>query len=1455
MAQYIEKFEGGGSPKIKPLVLERYDEQVPVINVLKLLDNNEDLRKEYYAEQIQLKSGRKPKKEELEYLDKNFRERREALESGRLVLKTGDQSDDSKALLSNKEFKTGIDLDSINQSWMNKAFQKAPSTKKEQESKSKYDPNKGISVLINRELFNGRDTFDPEFINIDNDYNEETGKRGISKRLTELVRVTPIAASKARDTYNMTDDQYSALQQAVQKFSNAISDGQFTDNERIALSNLGLSPDMYLYTGLKYGDDDSESEPEKSELDQLKEEYLKQQQQVALNKLRHYNELQSVEADPNNVLDLSKYSLPYTEPSLSDRGKIVHDKYWTNAVKAMEGYFPNNNIYAKGNDWWELKNDNFGIPTYLSFTDKDGNTWDLIGKDMTNGQKLLRLLNMMYKSPGANIIQNDGRMVLQVNNGVVTLFDYNKQQLQDVPVRQIPSLFNQLYPDEVSAASIAFQKEGGILKAQQGMFLAPMDNYDQALKEYDQAQKKKKEDEIKKKAEKQGRTVEQYEKAQRQVGEGLTAVDKARMAAIAVDLGSVVASLTGVGSIAGGAAGAVGSLIDFGADLADDSVTASDMWKNLGVGLGLSAIGLIPTVGAVGKFGKTISKVVKYAPKLLTLATAGTIALDTDVQKSLKKFSDISLDNISNPTEWFKKNKVTNDDLRNLAIAFGAVTGITRAGINSGKKAIVKAGTKKTPIGESYSIDTKNGKININKETYNQFQKTESLEEANKILKGLQDQSENSIIGSRKYKVVGPREKFDKNVLKTTKQGTKYEIDSNQTTLGKWILGDINNRWHDSGMILHNLNNPIILGTPSGIFFKKEVTSPEAASTTVARTVSKSMSRVKPGHGPTARSILPYGTTNQTRNMGMPRSYAIGNYKSLEQINKIKPDPNRTISVPYLDPVSGAGEIKILPNGNKIFVAFKEGGKLDFFKNGGILKGADGLVVPDILKDKGVTDIYSVVVWDPTRKQYVKQGDNYILQNRTTNATDSKYNSSLYVPENEQGTIEGYIPGKHQSAADLENTVGYQTFNNILRTNRDVLKMWLDGYAKYRGKGADRRIMRHHREDGTWDLDNGVIDDVMALRTDTKFGGAHDVNQGITYYLEGDPNTYYNLSDEELKNFDIVDNNEWDEGGLVHKYMLKLKNSNPQENSQKNSQNPQEIPQDSKTPIEGYSKTYGNGEIPNDKDNERTYPYDLTELKLRLLSDGKLWNVLKHNKDIWNTKRDSLLFTTKQPFELQSPVYENYYATIQGLNKQGQTRFLGNEAITSDIDKVLAFKGDLNRQANNIAIQTAIANNEKREQTSEIARKYQDQNKQLRTEVANYNREAGAKHIAMLGQLRSDYLLKRANAISGRITEEQQRDYAKLQEIRGFKSGIIKDRADLIYNNKVREALLAYQEARKNLKPGQSPYDLQEYKDLLAIQSSAGIDRDNYINSELGNLYGITGYNPFKVSVLSKYKS
>ena len=175
---------------------------------------------------------------------------------------------------------------------------------------------------------------------------------------------------------------------------------------------------------------------------------------------------------------------------------------------------------------------------------------------------------------------------------------------------------------------------------------------------------------LKKEASKKDMSVDQYRNSNRHIfdnGKGettLSKADKARMVSIGADIAGLLASFTGVGTVANAGTGLVSLGSNLYADI-EDGMDAGDVAKNLAVNSGLALAGFIPG----GNSFKIARNLVRIAPKVLAVCAASGVLLDKNVMQSWEKA-------INSGSE----NRLTVQDWKNISSTLTAVHSLTAMG-------------------------------------------------------------------------------------------------------------------------------------------------------------------------------------------------------------------------------------------------------------------------------------------------------------------------------------------------------------------------------------------------------------------------------------------------------------------------------------------------------------------------------------------------------------------------------------------------------------------------------------------------------------------------------------------------------------------------------------------------------------------------------------------------------
>lgn len=144
----------------------------------------------------------------------------------------------------------------------------------------------------------------------------------------------------------------------------------------------------------------------------------------------------------------------------------------------------------------------------------------------------------------------------------------------------------------------------------------------------------------------------------------LSAQDKARLASIALNLGSVVSNAAGF-TPASAVSGLLGTLTQAGADFTDDNVTFGDAASNLGLGLVSDAMALVPGAGAASKAAKILKTA---APFMGLYGTVLTMSNMPNYAASLKRVYENGIHN------------ATSEDILEAARGITAATGMLFSG-------------------------------------------------------------------------------------------------------------------------------------------------------------------------------------------------------------------------------------------------------------------------------------------------------------------------------------------------------------------------------------------------------------------------------------------------------------------------------------------------------------------------------------------------------------------------------------------------------------------------------------------------------------------------------------------------------------------------------------------------------------------------------------------------------
>lgn len=235
---------------------------------------------------------------------------------------------------------------------------------------------------------------------------------------------------------------------------------------------------------------------------------------------------------------------------------------------------------------------------------------------------------------------------------------------------------------------------------------------------------KEKENAQKERAKNENLTIEQVKDREKKVFEDqLGGDDWTRLASIALDLTSAgTAYIPVAGTAISAATGLASTLANFGADIFDESTTQEQMWRNLGMGLGMDVIGLIPGLGSSAKASKIAKAIHKLKPLKKGIMLALQATASRDILNTIPSFDKA----FTNPKE------LTAEDLRQISIGLQALIGLHR-----GKRGSVER-NRYTLTNTSASIPNKSGtQSSISVDQLKELRKQKGYDKQNEYFKNL----------------------------------------------------------------------------------------------------------------------------------------------------------------------------------------------------------------------------------------------------------------------------------------------------------------------------------------------------------------------------------------------------------------------------------------------------------------------------------------------------------------------------------------------------------------------------------------------------------------------------------------------------------------------------------------------------------------------------------------------
>lgn len=500
---------------------------------------------------------------------------------------------------------------------------------------------------------------------------------------------------KDRETY------ISKLRAAAQNLENG-----YNSEDVIALNQAGIGNEFlskFFATG---------AEQKKTEVQQAAEDLMKiQQQQQAQEIIDRRNQLQ-YEADRDKFFSQYQASNPFQsrEPSIPLPLSYTRQAVEEAAIKKFNAD-PNNKEAVR-----EAIRQYINIPQLSKFIRGKSNLilqdgTDITAQHITNNLDLAAqadlFINPMYLDEQGKSILPNGYYVLpgseDYDNWTYIAYNPNTRQYQEQSMLLNDELKKRTAYSEYDKRN---KKSNEAQKHQLGGTFEDMES------RRNKAQEEKQK--VEQKSYATGRTKEQIESDQAPHTEWSKA-DLLRLGAIGGDVASLIASMTGVGSVASAGIGMASTAANQAADMAEGMGFLESLGNNA-VSYGLDALSLIPFARAA-KIPKTIKAIAGFAPKLTAIiSTAQGISNAPEITKSLSKLNS--------------SESLTVEDWRNIANGIQIVLGGTAATHRASK---AKSHVDAARTNDEW-LKTEQGYRRISEQDMKKLREAATIKEQNTIL-------------------------------------------------------------------------------------------------------------------------------------------------------------------------------------------------------------------------------------------------------------------------------------------------------------------------------------------------------------------------------------------------------------------------------------------------------------------------------------------------------------------------------------------------------------------------------------------------------------------------------------------------------------------------------------------------------------------------------------------------
>lgn len=500
---------------------------------------------------------------------------------------------------------------------------------------------------------------------------------------------------KDRETY------ISKLRAAAQNLENG-----YNSEDVIALNQAGIGNEFlskFFATG---------AEQKKTEVQQAAEDLMKiQQQQQAQKIIDRRNQLQ-YEADRDKFFSQYQASNPFQsrEPSIPLPLSYTRQAVEEAAIKKFNAD-PNSKEAVR-----EAIRQYINIPQLSKFIRGKSNLilqdgTDITAQHITNNLDLAAqadlFINPMYLDEQGKSILPNGYYVLpgseDYDNWTYIAYNPNTRQYQEQSMLLNDELKKRMAYSEYDKRN---KKSNEAQKHQLGGTFKDMES------RRNKAQEEKQK--VEQKSYATGRTKEQIESDQAPHTEWSKA-DLLRLGAIGGDVASLIASMTGVGSVASAGIGMASTAANQAADMAEGMGFLESLGNNA-VSYGLDALSLIPFARAA-KIPKTIKAIAGFAPKLTAIiSTAQGISNAPEITKSLSKLNS--------------SESLTVEDWRNIANGIQIVLGGTAATHRASK---AKSHVDAARTNDEW-LKTEQGYRRISEQDMKKLREAATIKEQNTIL-------------------------------------------------------------------------------------------------------------------------------------------------------------------------------------------------------------------------------------------------------------------------------------------------------------------------------------------------------------------------------------------------------------------------------------------------------------------------------------------------------------------------------------------------------------------------------------------------------------------------------------------------------------------------------------------------------------------------------------------------